>query len=593
MTKSRQSFLIYALLLFAIALSVYQGARLVESNRFKQLQDIGKTRTGLYAKSLKDSLEKYRPIPYLLSRDTRVRGLLEKHLQPIKLNPHLEDFAHAGKTLIYVLDSEGTTVASSNWRATESLVGHNFAFRPYFMDAKDHRSGSYYAIGQRTGKPGFFISYPVLKGGDFLGVVVVKVNLEQLQETWKESGETIIVSDAFGILFLSSRPEWKYRSLRPLSVKTSEWLQSIQYPGQSLLALNVDRQAGQVGADGNILQIDSVSFLEQSEQLLDYGWRIHYLSNMEPVSSSFQIAILLGSGIALSIFLTSLYIRERRQRHRTRREAREAKAIKQLNELLKAEIAEHKETEWHLEKTQEELIQAGKLAALGRMSAAIAHELNQPVTAIRTFLASSMILIDRNRIDELGGNLQMISGLTDRMMAVTGQLKTFARKGHSPKDSVNLYKVIQSVLHFFAAQLNESRVSVHSSAHPSENLVVCGDSMQLEQVISNLLRNAIDALNELSSDEHSTEKMVQFLLAREGNSVVLTIRDNGPGMSEETLDSLFEPFFTTKEIGKGLGLGLSISYGIINQMGGTITAENHGQGGALFTLRLPLIEVAE
>lgn len=578
MIRSKQALIISILVIVFSTLILYQSARLVESNRLLQIKKTGKARIGLYAKSLKDTLQKYRPIPYLLSRDIRIRELLKNNLPAIRVNPHLEDFGHTGNTLIFVLDSQGNTVASSNWRMAESLVGYNFGFRPYFMDARDGTPGSYYAIGIRTGKPGFFISYPVLEEGKFLGVVVVKVDLEQLQEAWQTSGEIIVVSDTFGVLFLSSVAKWKYRSLRTLSEKTTVALQNEQYPGQGLLSLRVKRNAG---PEANILHIENTSFLEQSEQLLEYGWRLHYLSDLKPVTASFRQALLIGTGVITSIVLTSLYLRERRQRQRSRREARKAKAIKKLNELLRLEIQQHKQTEKDLKETQQELIQASKLAALGRMSAAIAHELNQPVTAIRTFLASCKILITRNKFKEVENNLEMIDNLTERMMAVTGQLKTFARKSSVARAQVDLLQVVENVLTFLGPKLKEEQVKIDVSCSDRNSYVVLGEPLQLEQVVNNLIQNALDALKD------NLKKSVHLTLTKSDGKVLLILRDNGPGISEEATDSLFDPFFTTKEIGEGLGLGLSISYTIVSGMGGTISVENGEQGGAIFTLHFP------
>lgn len=567
----------------ATIFALYQSARFVESNKFNQLHRVGEARSTLYAKSLKDSLEKYRPIPYLLSRDTRIKQLLEKTLQPIRVNPHLEDFGHAGNSLIYVLDAAGNTVASSNWRQPETLVGHNFGFRPYFLDAKDGNPGSYYAIGIKTGLPGFFISYPVLQEGRFLGVVVVKVDLEQLQEAWRQSGETIIVSDAFGVLFLSSHPEWKYRCLRQLSDKTTHRLQQTQYPQQPLTPLHVTRMEGK---NSNIVTIGTDSFLENSEQLYEYGWRIHYLADLAPVTASFRQALIIGSGVVTTIFFTSLYIRERRQRQRARRVAKEAKAVKQLNERLRTEIEHHKKTEQNLKQTQEELIQASKLAALGRMSAAIAHELNQPVTAIRTFLASCKILLNRNKVDDVSANLAMIGDLTERMAAVTGQLKTFARKGSSAKELVELKDVVKRALDFWAPQLQLKRISI-SFQSAEELSIVRGDPLQLEQVVNNLIQNGVDAM------QHSEKKVLTLTIKNHRNEVILSCQDTGSGIDNELISSIFDPFFTTKEIGQGLGLGLSISYGIISEMGGTISVENSAEGGALFSLFLPMAQGEE
>lgn len=545
-----------------------------------RIRDTGSSRINLYAQSLRTNLEQFRHLPYILARDRRIHGLLNLEFDAIRVNPHLEDFAAVSSTMIFILDRGGTTVATSNWRTDHDLSGFNFSYRPYFKAARKGLSGGYYAIGSRTGKPGFFISYPVLEEGNFLGVVVVKVNLETIQQIWKKSGEAVIVSDAYGILFLSSNPDWKYKSLRPLPPHTARRLREIQYQGFPLATLKMERQST---TGGNILLLEGKQYLEQSLQLPEYGWRIHYLTDLRGVKNNVHLARTITAVIAGFVLLTFLFFRERRHKLRSREEARKSRIIEEINERLLREIEEHKQTEDNLRKTQKELIQAGKLAALGRMSAAVAHELNQPVTAIRTFTASCRIFLERNQLPQVRENLDFITGLTERMGGITGQLKIFARKSKSGHHVVDLAKIIDKVLLFSAPQIQAAHVTVNSELDKDQALVR-GDSLHLEQVINNLLSNSLHAM------QQSARKEMHMKLQIAEDTVILTVTDSGTGIAEEAMDSLFEPFFTTKDIGDGLGLGLSITYGIIQDMGGSISAENSAGGGACFTIRLPLAD---
>lgn len=565
--------------LLLTSLAAWQIALFTEQWVETEIRGTGQSRVTLYAGSLRESLEKYRHLPYLLARDLRIGQLLEENLPAIRVNPHLEDFARVSGALLFVLDQQGEAVASSNWREEQSLIGSNFAFRPYFQDAREGRSGSYYAVGVKTGQPGFFLSYPVLETGRLQGIVVAKVDLGMLEKAWRESGETVIVSDASGVVFLSSRPEWKYRSLRPLTEPTAQRLRQAQYLDSPLTTLTTERQAVD---GGNILRLESVDYLEQSLQLPEYGWRIHYLSEMRPVRASFRLALASAAGLAVTLILALAFARERRQKHQSRREAREALAIRQANQRLQEEIRQHQQTEQTLRDTQKELVQAGKLAALGRMSAAIAHELNQPVTAIRTFLASSRLLLARQKLDQVDANLDRIDALARRMGGITGQLKTFARKNPGRRDPQDLAAVLERVLSCLAPQLTKSGVEVQLSLPPPGSAVIEGDDLQVEQVLNNLLVNALEAMAD------SPVRLLSLEMHTSDCQAILLCRDSGPGISDEALESLFEPFATTKPIGFGLGLGLSISYGIVQEMNGTISGENHPEGGAVFTLRLPL-----
>lgn len=304
----KTSGVLVALALLVTALAIWQAARGAERWEYERLRRTGEARISLHADSLHQTLEKFRHIPYLLSRDPRIRGLLQGQLPPVRINPHLDDFAAVAGTLIFVMDKRGDTVATSNWRTEESLMGTNFAFRPYFQDALEGKSGGYYAVGFRTRKPGFFISYPVLETGRLLGVVVAKVDLEKLQESWRDSGETIIVSDGSGVVFLSSRPDWQYRSLRPLPESTALRLRQVQYLDRPLSTLATQRQAA---SGGNILDLDGRTFLEQSRQLLDYGWRIHYLSDLAPVATTVRLTMAVTAVVAIALLLVLLYLRER------------------------------------------------------------------------------------------------------------------------------------------------------------------------------------------------------------------------------------------------------------------------------------------
>lgn len=563
----------------AAGLIIWWVAFFTKEQHLNRLRQIGASRVSFYAGSLQDSLERYRHLPYVLVRDARIRALLKAEIKPIRVNPHLEDYAHAAGALIYVLDAEGTTVATSNWRDPASLLGHNYSFRPYFRDAISGQPGGYYTVGLQTRKPGFFLSYPVLDVGKAIGVVVVKIDLTGLQNMWQEGGESIIVSDAYGVIFMTSNSNWLYKSLRDLPLRTATRLRQTQYLEQGLETLDVLRQTTR---QGNILTLEDRRFLEQSRQLPDYGWRIHYLTDMQIINNSVVTSSIVTAFTILLATLVLLYLRERRHKLLSRQQAREAEAVKALNERLKEEILQHQLTEEDLRRTQRELLQAGKLAALGRMSAAIAHELNQPVTAIRTFTASCGKFVERQQPIKVQENLSLIAKLTDRMADITGQLKTFARKSKGSLESVDMVMIIKRVLRFMTPTLDRNGIRVITSLPEPGIVMVTGNVIQLEQVITNLIQNGLDAMQSVEI------RSLTILVERKKAEVTIDILDTGCGIAGQAMDSLFDPFFTTKEIGEGLGLGLSIIYGIIEDMQGTIHAENRDGGGARFSIELPL-----
>lgn len=548
-------------------ISVYVG-QLVLSDLRRQ----GESRAGFYSQSLKNNLEKNRHLPYILSRDQRIRELLEYQVPAIRVNPHLEDFEHATDSLLFVMDDGGTVLATSNWRTDQSLMGYNFGFRPYFMSAREGEAGGYFTFGLRTKKPGYFVSYPVFREGRILGVIAVKVDILSLQEGWQEGGESIIVSDGHGVVILSSRDEWRYRSLKPLLDTTKNRLRRTQFLELPLDSLSIQRTTD---ARDTLIEIQGERFLEISRQLPEYGWRLHYLVNYGQVRKAVAMSVVVSLGVFIILFLLLLYVRERRQKMISRRQANEAEKIRSINVLLQQEIEGHKETAEDLRRVQQDLVQAGKLAALGRMSAAVAHELNQPVTAIRMFAASIRKLMAREQYEKAENTLGLISGLTDRMASLTGQLKTFSRKDGGRGKPVDIKALVERVLKVMELQLRKERVTVKLLFTGGEP-VVFGDELRIEQVLVNLVNNGIDAVRDCSVKELGID------IEADSEKVILRVSDNGCGIPDEVKDYLFEPFFTTKQGGDGLGLGLSISYGIVRDLGGDIQAANLPGGGAEF-----------
>ncbi|MCW8885369.1 MAG: ATP-binding protein, partial [Motiliproteus sp.] len=247
------------------------------------------------------------------------------------------------------------------------------------------------------------------------------------------------------------------------------------------------------------------------------------------------------------------------------------------NEELEHRVSERTQ---ELREAQAELIQSSKLAALGTMSAAIAHELNQPLTAIRTMASSTRLFLERQQYESVEQNLQRMADMTQRMALITSQLKTFAHKRPEKLGSVDIGTVIQDTLSMFSDRIDEQQVQL--STRLSEGIQVYGDKPRLEQVLINLIRNALDAMND------SSVRSLHIQLQQESQQACLRISDSGCGLTEQALSHLFDPFFTTKEVGDGLGLGLSISYGIIRDLEGSIRVENRPEGGACFIVSLPL-----
>ena len=245
-----------------------------------------------------------------------------------------------------------------------------------------------------------------------------------------------------------------------------------------------------------------------------------------------------------------------------------------LNRRLSSEIAARKRVETNLKEAEQSLEQASKLAALGQMSAAVSHELNQPLAAMKTYLAGARLLLTRRRPDEALSSFQRIDDLIDRMGGITRQLKSYARKGDVDIEPVDLRDSVRAALAMMAPQLGKMAVQIQTTL-PSEPAVVMADPLRIEQIIVNLLRNALDAVR------GRDDQRINILLVA-GETILLSVEDNGPGLAEP--DKLFEPFYTTKKPGEGLGLGLAISAGFAAELGGRLVARNAPDGGAVFEL---------
>ncbi|PTB84063.1 sensor histidine kinase, partial [Marinobacter vinifirmus] len=567
-------------------LVVWLAVNSTETLAISQLQQTSQARLALYESTLRAAVDRYRYLPYVVARNHEIVNVVTGNGTVDIANQYLQKVnGRSGAAALYVMDRTGKTVAASNWGTPDSFVGQDYSFRPYFTEAFAGQEGFFYGIGVTTGRSGLFISHPISKSGEIVGVVAVKIELDELERNWQDGGETVFVSDADGVIMLTSRGDWKYRTIRPLTdLERQRILRNRQYSGQELLPLNIDENPS--GEDG-LLEIGSERFLFDVKPISGSNWNLFYLTPMDYVAerrTSVMLITLIGSGL---IILIVLFLRERELKLASQRKSMEFARIQALNTRLEQEIGERRKTEAELRGTQDELVQAGKLAALGQMSAAIAHEINQPIAAIRTFCASAKLMLERGKPENLGPNIEQISALTERMGSITGQLKTFSRKSTGVLEPVNIRAALDNVIQLLSSQLHNEGCVLEQSAFDGD-LIVHADLVRIEQVFVNIIRNALDAMAEIPGTDNAngkTEKRIIVDLTQTRDKATIRISDTGPGIGEESLALLFDPFFTTKDPGQGVGLGLSVSYGIVRDFGGTIRAYNRAGGGACFEIQ--------
>ncbi|QHG25426.1 ATP-binding protein [Pseudomonas sp. DTU12.1] len=602
----RQLFLPPLIILLMIGLgyigfwtSEYYGIRTLGENGERQLE--------LHARTVESEISKYTYLPSLLELESSVSKLLAEpspeHRQTV--NEYLEGLNRRSRSrAIYVMDTTGRVMATSNWRDIDSYLGEDLSFRAYFQNAVRGQPGRFYGIGSTNGEPGYYLAHGLEERGKIIGVAVVKVRLEALEERWQRARLEAFVSDENGIIILSSDPARRLKAVRPLSDETKERLaRSLQYYWATLNELQpLAREHLDAGtekltfpANSEVVADDQeVTYLAQTRPLNDTPWNFTLLT---PLNDLRQAAINQGILVAVAFALVAFLLiawNERRKVIATRLAAREAlqEANNQLerriaertgdlrasNERLKAQIRERRQAEETLRRAQDELVQAGKLAAIGQMSTSIAHELNQPLAALRTLSGNTVRFLERGALDTASTNLKTINELIDRMGRITASLRSFARRGDDQGEA-SLAKAVDAAFQVLGSRLDNLPLTVHRGFSQAMLQI---DQTRLEQILVNLIGNALDAMHAQPAPELWLESDIHEGKYR------LRVRDNGHGIDPETRKHLFEPFFTTKPGEQGLGLGLTLSASLAAATGGNLAVEHPADGGTAFVLSLPL-----
>jgi two-component system, NtrC family, C4-dicarboxylate transport sensor histidine kinase DctB len=568
--------------------------------RLKSLAVEGASRLELYITYLQGVLEKYESLPELLANDRMMVNLLNNPGSPERidaLNRYLEtinNISDASDT--YLMDSEGLTVAASNWKEEHPFVGRNFGYRPYFKEAMSGRLGRYFALGTTSSLRGYYFAYPVRHNDKILGALVIKINIDSVEKNWGHKDEMFLVTDPDGVIFLTTKKEWRFRSLAPLSKEAyMNVIESRRYPNANLEPLNVvDEEVNNIG---RIIRIKmpndfkAKKYLLQSRPMEHAGWNVQILTDTWRVERFVFLVYLVLSSVFVLCGLFALLVRQRRQRivdlkffeEQARKVLQDANKkletrviertheLTEINSLLRKEIDDRKRTEVALQHTRSELIHTAKMAALGQMSAGINHELNQPLAAIRSYSDNGRLFLQKGRLEETMWNLEQISELTERMAQIGVQLQLFSRKTSGQMAIVPLHGVIDGALEILKPVIRKSDVVIDLDLQP-ENLEVRANYVLLQQVLVNLIGNALHAI------EGSSVPEIRIRSCRKKGKVSIIVQDSGTGIQPEHLPHIFEPFYTTKQSGQGLGLGLTITDRILREMNGEIHVVESNNG---------------
>lgn len=540
-------------------------------------------RLTLYRQTILGEYQKYRYLPYMIARDPRATAAIGLG-QPVEsANRFLEEMAdNSGADLLYVMNVEGTTLAASNWQKPLSLVGRNYAFRPYFQAAMRGEEGQFFAIGLTTGRPGLFLARPTPVEGEPSGVAVVKVDTRDLETAWAEGGELVFASDRNGVIFLSSHPEWRYRTLAVLPPETRADIASSQkYAREALTPLGSQPVTAQ-----KQLTIDGKDYRHNSTDVGLLGWKLHFLVPIEETRNSALPIWAAALTLCLLYAVVVLGLRGRRLRKASVLLRQESADLKDLNQRLVGEIKERRRVEHELLETQRGLARSNRLAAVGEMSAAVVHELSQPLSALRMFVAGTRKFLEKGDTQTAAENLQEIDSLQLRMTSLTQELKRFARPGESRIERVDLRDSVLAAEKIVRPRFDETGVCLKIEM-PSTPLIVETAPLRVEQILVNLLRNGADA----AADENDGQ--VLLLMEQEADNVLIRVSDNGPGIPDDLRERIFDPFFSTKSNSEGMGLGLAISMRIAEDLGGNLSISNSGAKGAVFELSMPALVIDE
>ncbi|WP_172329347.1 ATP-binding protein [Mangrovicoccus sp. HB161399] len=547
--------------LFVAAMGLIWVTNQILSQRFSESSRArSDVRLALYSGNLIGELERQEVVPLLLSRDPLLLGALSSQdfVQTSQLLIKYRD--EIGAARLMLLDSSGRVVASSE----RSNLGQNQRSAPYFIEALRSSDTIYTAMQTEAGATAFFYSRRVGQSGDTLGVIAVEVDLRKFLPRWAWLSDAVFVLDSTGRVVLSTTPRWT-------GLTEADFLETTVSSTEGFL-----RGFAGAAADG---YVDGEPMMRQETRVPFQGWRLVSYTSFAQVRERVAAVLameVMGFAIVLALLF---YLVSQSSNRRSARLARESDRLRRLNQRLQAEIAERERAERSLQVAEQSLAQSSKMAALGEMAAAVSHELNQPLAAMKTYLAGARLLMQRQRTEEALSSFHRINGLIDRMGSITRQLKAHARKETDELSEVDLRDCVTSVMDMMAPQLSRSPARI-SRTVPEHPVLVMADPVRIEQVLVNLLRNALDAT------AGAEEPMVDIVLSQ-GDVATLSVRDNGSGISD--LKNLFEPFYTTKPPGEGVGLGLAISSTIVKSFGGRLTARNGSGGGAIFKMDLPLM----
>lgn len=595
----KKTWLVFAVAAAAILMVSMAAASLYGRNAaIATLMNQGRTDANLKVALLRAVLERPRALPLLLAQDQEVLAALSARNGDAvaMLDRKLERLvAETNASVIYVVGPDGIAIASSNWREPLSFVGNDYSFREYFRRAMETGTAEHFALGTVSKRPGLYISRRAQDQSGTRGVVVVKMEFDQLESDWRDASRPAYVTDPNGVVLITSIPSWRFMTTASLPAeRLASIRESLQFGDAPLVPLPI-AHSETLAKDASIVSAvlpgtGNGEYLRLLTPVPSTTWKLEYLVPIEAsVAAAVREARLLALAVLVPLLALVAFLLRRRQTvamriatEQSAREELERRVVERTADLslardrLQEEIADHRSTEARLQVVQQELVQANRLAILGQVAAGVAHEINQPVATIRAYADNARVFLERGQNGSAEENLGEIAALTERIGTITEELKAFGRKGRTPPEAVNLRSAIEGAVVLLRSRFGGRLEALHITL-PAPDLTVIGNRVRLEQVLINLFQNALEAL------EGRVDARVEVSVQEISEEVTVRVTDNGPGIAPSIRHSLFTPFNTSKE--NGLGLGLVISKDIVADYGGRIEVESD-DNGATFIIYL-------
>ena len=571
-----------ALFVAMTAAASYAVWRASVQDGLRYLHDRGAADLRLASDRLVNALVQFREVAVLTADHQEMRNLAERGAgQRAEVNEVLQRIADRSGALELLLVAPDGTVLAGPAAAPARL-----AISPELARARHGATGTFHYVEPASLRRFHYVDPASLRrifsfaapvfgdNAQVVGALVLRVDAERVEAPGRGDPVPVWFTDAAGVAFVANRSEMVFRWMDTAQPRnTAIYPQAVPLHEREFVPRRI---AGwELATGGSYLPEIG---LQVARDLPVIGMTGHALIDAGAVLRAARVQALAVAAGLLGIGAVIYALWERR-RLLAQRLAVEAQANAALEARVAARTAELLEANDRLTRAQAELVQAGKLSALGQMSAGISHELNQPLMAIRSYAENAALFLDRGRGPEAAENLSRISELARRMGRIIKNLRAFARQESEPVHDVDMVAVIAAALDLVDAKMTQHGVSIDWTP-PDHPVHVRGGEVRLQQVMVNLLSNAADAMVE------SPERRLTIRLVGSDDRVRLTVADTGPGITEP--ERLFDPFYSTKAVGsaEGMGLGLSISYGLVQSFGGAISGANRPEGGAIFTVEL-------